>query len=183
MHVSARSIPRAASPSRPCSRCRQGSTSPSTSCSEVKSRPDTASAAAVTHLTAVPTSARNPLPLLDDREAGPRAYLLRLPRRGSAEPHVSHKGDELVAVASGLVQLLLQTGECVAMLRWAAGRDPDDRDLSGPRRRARRTQRGVPHPLGRARGTDARSLGCATDLAHPGLEARSGWQRRMTDDD
>jgi hypothetical protein len=28
-----------------------------------------------------------------------------------------------------------------------------------------------------------RSLGCATDLAHPGLEACSGWQRRMTADD
>lgn len=33
------------------------------------------------------------------------------------------------------------------------------------------------------RGTDARSLGCATDLAHPGLEDCSGWQRRMTADD
>lgn len=55
----------------------------------------------------------DPLPLLDDREAGLRAYLLRLPRRGSAEPHVSHKGVELVAVASGLVQVLLQTGRPV----------------------------------------------------------------------
>ena len=54
-----------------------------------------------------------PLPLLDDREAGLRAYLLRLPRRGSAEPHISHKGVELVAVASGLVQVLLQTGRPV----------------------------------------------------------------------
>lgn len=54
-----------------------------------------------------------PLPLLDDREAGLRAYLLRLPRRGSTEPHVSHKGLELVAVASGLVQVLLQTGRPV----------------------------------------------------------------------
>ena len=54
-----------------------------------------------------------PLPLLDDREAGLRAYLVRLPQRGSAEPHVSHKGVELVAVASGLVQVLLQTGRPV----------------------------------------------------------------------
>ena len=54
-----------------------------------------------------------PTPLLDDPEAGLRAYLLRLPRRGEAEPHVSHKGAELVAVASGLVQVLLATGRPV----------------------------------------------------------------------
>ena len=54
-----------------------------------------------------------PLPLIDDRGAGIRAYLVRLPRRGSAEPHVSHKGAELVAVASGLVQVLLETGRPV----------------------------------------------------------------------
>lgn len=55
----------------------------------------------------------DPLPLLDNRETGLRAYLLRLPRRGSAEPHVSHKGVELVVVASGLVQVLLRTGRPV----------------------------------------------------------------------
>jgi transcriptional regulator with XRE-family HTH domain len=54
-----------------------------------------------------------PIPLLDDPEAGLRAYLVRLPRRGEAEPHVSHKGPELVAVASGLVQVLLGTGRPV----------------------------------------------------------------------
>ena len=54
-----------------------------------------------------------PLPLLDDPRAGLRAYLLRLPRRGSAEPHLTHKGVELVAVASGLVQVLLGTGRPV----------------------------------------------------------------------
>ncbi|MFP5361835.1 MAG: helix-turn-helix domain-containing protein [Thermoleophilia bacterium] len=54
-----------------------------------------------------------PLPLLDDRQAGLRAYLVRIPRRGSAEPHVNHKGIELVAVASGLVQVLLDTGRPV----------------------------------------------------------------------
>lgn len=54
-----------------------------------------------------------PLPLLDDREAGLRAYLVRLPRRGSDKPHLTHKGTELVAVASGLVQVLLQTGRPV----------------------------------------------------------------------
>jgi hypothetical protein len=32
-------------------------------------------------------------------------------------------------------------------------------------------------------GMDARSLGYATDLAHPGLEACSGWRRRLTADD
>ena len=54
-----------------------------------------------------------PIPLLDDRDAGLRAYLVRLPRRGSAEPHIAHKATELVAVASGLVQVLLETGRPV----------------------------------------------------------------------
>ncbi|HWI07152.1 MAG TPA: XRE family transcriptional regulator [Solirubrobacteraceae bacterium] len=54
-----------------------------------------------------------PVALLDDRQAGLRAYLVRLPRRGSAQPHISHKGVELVAVASGLVQVLLETGRPV----------------------------------------------------------------------
>lgn len=54
-----------------------------------------------------------PIPLLDDRDAGLRAYLVRLPRRGSAEPHIAHKATELVAVANGLVQVLLETGRPV----------------------------------------------------------------------
>ena len=54
-----------------------------------------------------------PIPLLDDRDAGLRAYLVRLPRRSSAEPHIAHKATELVAVASGLVQVLLETGRPV----------------------------------------------------------------------
>ena len=54
-----------------------------------------------------------PLPLLDDRQAGLRAFLVRIPRRGSAQPHISHKGVELVTVASGLVQVLLETGRPV----------------------------------------------------------------------
>lgn len=55
----------------------------------------------------------DPIPLLDDREAGLRAYLVRLPRRASAEPHISHKATELVAVANGLVQVMLETGRPV----------------------------------------------------------------------
>lgn len=55
----------------------------------------------------------DPLALLDDRQAGLRAYLVRLPRRGSAQPHISHKGVEMVAIASGLVQVLLETGRPV----------------------------------------------------------------------
>ena len=54
-----------------------------------------------------------PLPLLDDRQAGLRVYLVRIPRRGSAKPHLEHKGIELVTVASGLVQVLLATGRPV----------------------------------------------------------------------
>ena len=54
-----------------------------------------------------------PLALLDDRQAGLRAYLVRIPRRGTAQPHISHKGVELVAVAGGLVQVLLDSGRPV----------------------------------------------------------------------
>jgi transcriptional regulator with XRE-family HTH domain len=55
----------------------------------------------------------DPLPLLDDRHAGLRVYLVRIPRRGSAEPHMTHKGAELVTVAGGLVQVVLETGRPV----------------------------------------------------------------------
>lgn len=55
----------------------------------------------------------DPLPLLDDRHAGLRVYLVRIPRRGLAEPHMTHKGVELVTVASGLVQVVLDTGRPV----------------------------------------------------------------------
>ena len=54
-----------------------------------------------------------PVALLDDRQAGLRAYLVRIPRRGIAEPHLTHKGIELIAVAGGLVQVLLATGRPV----------------------------------------------------------------------
>ena len=54
-----------------------------------------------------------PLPLVDDRRAGLRAYLLTLPARGQATPHLTHKGVELVAVVSGLVQVLLESGRPV----------------------------------------------------------------------
>ena len=48
-----------------------------------------------------------PLALIDDRQAGLRAYLVTLAPRGQATPHLTHKGVELVAVVSGLVQVLL----------------------------------------------------------------------------
>jgi transcriptional regulator with XRE-family HTH domain len=54
-----------------------------------------------------------PLPLLDNPAAGLRAYLVRLPPRGSGSPHVVHKGRELVAVANGLVQVVLANGRPV----------------------------------------------------------------------
>ena len=54
-----------------------------------------------------------PVALLDDRQAGLRAYLVRIPRRGTAEPHLTHKGIELIAVAGGLVQVPLATGRPV----------------------------------------------------------------------
>jgi transcriptional regulator with XRE-family HTH domain len=58
-------------------------------------------------------SGQDPLPLLDDPAAGMRAYLIRLPARQSAAPSVTHKGTELVAVANGLVQVILATGRPV----------------------------------------------------------------------
>jgi hypothetical protein len=50
------------------------------------------------------------LPLLDDAEAGMRAYLVSLPRSATVEAPFAHKGAELVGVVSGLVQVLLTPG-------------------------------------------------------------------------
>jgi transcriptional regulator with XRE-family HTH domain len=55
----------------------------------------------------------NPLPLLDDRATGLRAYLVRLAPGQSGRPQLPHKGLELVAVASGLVQVILGDGRPV----------------------------------------------------------------------
>ena len=54
-----------------------------------------------------------PVALLDNPEVGLRSYLVRIPPRATIEPHVQHKGIELVAVAAGLVQVLLATGSPV----------------------------------------------------------------------
>jgi len=51
-----------------------------------------------------------PVPLLDDPSAGLRAYVLRLSPGATATPPFAHKGVELVAIASGLVQVGLATG-------------------------------------------------------------------------
>ncbi len=53
------------------------------------------------------------LPLLDDAEAGLRAYLVSLPRSATVEAPFTHKGAELVGVVSGLVQVLLSSGRPV----------------------------------------------------------------------
>jgi transcriptional regulator with XRE-family HTH domain len=54
-----------------------------------------------------------PLALLDDRNAGLRAYLLTLAPRAQGAPHIAHKGVEMVAVVGGLVQVLLDSGRPV----------------------------------------------------------------------
>jgi len=54
-----------------------------------------------------------PVPLLDDPGAGLRAYLVRIEPGGSASAAFAHKGVEMVAVAQGLVQVLLPTGRPV----------------------------------------------------------------------
>jgi transcriptional regulator with XRE-family HTH domain len=53
------------------------------------------------------------LPLLDDAEAGMRAYLVSLPRSATVEAPFAHKGAELVGVVSGLVQVVLASGRPV----------------------------------------------------------------------
>jgi transcriptional regulator with XRE-family HTH domain len=53
------------------------------------------------------------LSLLDDAEAGMRAYLVSMPRSATVEAPFTHKGAELVAVVSGLVQVLLASGRPV----------------------------------------------------------------------
>ena len=53
------------------------------------------------------------LPLLDDAEAGMRAYLVSLPRSAAIEPPFTHKGTELVGVVSGLVQVIVGPGRPV----------------------------------------------------------------------
>lgn len=54
-----------------------------------------------------------PVPLLDDPEAGLRAYLVRLAPGATATPNIAHKGTELVAVVGGLVQVQLTSGRPV----------------------------------------------------------------------
>ncbi|HXD71813.1 MAG TPA: XRE family transcriptional regulator [Gaiellales bacterium] len=60
---------------------------------------------------AAPTG--TPIPLLDDPEAGLRAYLIRLAPGATATPNIDHKGTELVAVIGGLVQVQLTSGRPV----------------------------------------------------------------------
>ncbi len=54
-----------------------------------------------------------PIPLLDDPDAGLRAYLIRLAPGASATPNITHKGTELVAVIAGLVQVHATSGRPV----------------------------------------------------------------------
>jgi len=54
-----------------------------------------------------------PVPLLDDPHLGLRTYFVRLAPGESAAPGFAHKGVEVVAVASGLVQVQLDTGRPV----------------------------------------------------------------------
>jgi transcriptional regulator with XRE-family HTH domain len=54
-----------------------------------------------------------PLPLHDNPEAGLRAYLVRLPPRGTSELGFAHKGVEMVTVATGLVQVIMPAGRPV----------------------------------------------------------------------
>jgi transcriptional regulator with XRE-family HTH domain len=77
-----------------------------------------------------------PVPLLDDPEAGLRAYLVRLAPGASAAPQVPHKGVELVAVVAGLVQVLTTSGRPV--LRQGEALLADRSGISGWRNIAQR---------------------------------------------
>ena len=59
------------------------------------------------------TPAGSVIPLLDDAEAGMRAYLVSLPRSAAIDRPFTHKGTELVGVVSGLVQVLVGSGRPV----------------------------------------------------------------------
>jgi transcriptional regulator with XRE-family HTH domain len=59
------------------------------------------------------TPAGSVVPLLDDAEAGMRAYLVSLPRSAAIGRPFTHKGSELVGVVSGLVQVLVGSGRPV----------------------------------------------------------------------
>ncbi len=54
-----------------------------------------------------------PIPLLDNPETGLRAYLIRLAPGTTTSPTIDHKGTELVAVITGLVQIHLTDGRPV----------------------------------------------------------------------
>ena len=45
------------------------------------------------------------IPLFDDSSVGLRAYLVLLAANMAGQPHVKHKGTELIAVQRGLVQV------------------------------------------------------------------------------
>jgi transcriptional regulator with XRE-family HTH domain len=75
------------------------------------------------------SASSRPIALLDNPEVGLRAYLIRIPARATVEPHLTHKGIELVAVASGLVQVLLTTGRPV--LRAGEVLLPEDVPITG----------------------------------------------------
>jgi transcriptional regulator with XRE-family HTH domain len=60
-----------------------------------------------------PAADARPAPLLDDPAVGLRAFLVRLPAGAATAPHFTHKGLELVAIAHGLVQVVLETGKPV----------------------------------------------------------------------
>lgn len=53
------------------------------------------------------------LPLLDDAEAGLRAYLVLMPPSATVQAPFTHKGTELAGVVTGLVQVLLGSGRPV----------------------------------------------------------------------
>jgi quercetin dioxygenase-like cupin family protein len=64
--------------------------------------------------------------LLDDSDAGLRAYLVSLPPGAAGSPPTTHKGVELIVVASGLVQLdlgsdtpVMRAGDAILVPRVA----------------------------------------------------------------
>jgi transcriptional regulator with XRE-family HTH domain len=59
------------------------------------------------------TTTGSVIPLLDDAEAGMRAYLISMPRSVTVDAPFTHKGAELIGVVSGLVQVVIGSGRPV----------------------------------------------------------------------
>src|SRR5262249_55104762 len=99
------------------------------------------------------------LPLLDDAEAGMRAYLVSLPRSATVEAPLAPKGAGLGGVGNGLLPVLLSSGPPLLRRRRTAPRlPPRDRRLAQHGRGRRAVPVGPAGLSGPPRGPAARPV-------------------------